>query len=427
MASMKLSKDKRERIEGIFDKVLMDIKPKQGIKKKVLKVKSKIDKQISKLKVYCDCFIGGSIGKDTFLKGDFDCDLFLRFSKDYSEKEINTWAKKILKPFAPQILKGSREYFFFVEDKIDFEVIPVYKIKRTDKAENSIDYSPLHVEWVESHSKYRNEIRLAKRFCKSHKVYGAESYRNGFSGHAIEILVIYYKGFLNLLKSAVEWDDFMVIDVENRYKGVNPALMLDESKLGPLVLVDPVTPDRNAAAALSREKYEIFIKACRDFIDNPSEDAFRIEYLSPELIKSRCHTKGNITFIFKHIAADKGSPDKIGTRMYKEYQRLLNRIKKSDFSFVKSDWDWDGGQFAWSYIQLKDEVLPPEKVLKGPPSNLEKHSEQFRQAHNDIFEKKGRLFAREKREFRRPIEFINYLMKKVLKYQKETLLFKILR
>jgi len=426
-SSNSLPKAKKERIERILKEVLKEIQPSPEIKKKIQLVKNKVEAEIKKQGVDCDCFIGGSIGKDTFLDGDFDCDLFLRFAQSSSEEEINKLSKRILAPFKPDILRGSREYFSFVYQGIDYEVIPVFRISEKEKAKNSIDYSPLHVKWVTSHSKYKNDIRLAKRFCKAQKVYGAESYRNGLSGHAVEIITIFYKGFLNLVKAVSNWSDSTVIDVENRYKGVNPALMLDEAKLGPLVLVDPVTPHRNAAAAFSKEKYDLFITACKNFLKKPSKEMFNIEFLSPQLIKSRHHKKGNITFIFKHLVSDKGSPDKIGTRMYKEYQRLLRGVKKSDFSFIGSDWDWDGGDCSWSYIQVKDETLPSEKAIEGPPSMLENHAKRFKEAHSTVFEKNGRLYAREKREFREPVEFINYFMKKVLKYQKETLLFDIIK
>jgi len=56
-----------------------------------------------------------------------------------------------------------------------------------------------------------------------------------------------------------------VIDVEDYYKDAIDGM--DESKTyGPLVIVDPVQPARNAAAAISDEKFEMFIDASKRFL-----------------------------------------------------------------------------------------------------------------------------------------------------------------
>ena len=73
-------------------------------------------------------------------------------------------------------------------------------IKKGSDALNVTDFSPLHVDWVNKNVKrLRDDIRLAKRFCKVNKLYGAESYIRGFSGYALELLISYYGGFLRFL------------------------------------------------------------------------------------------------------------------------------------------------------------------------------------------------------------------------------------
>lgn len=416
------------KIEELLKDVLKEIKPLQRFPEPVLSVKQIISDNIEKKGIDCDCLIGGSVGKNTHLKDDSDCDIFLRFSKKYSEDEIISISKELLKSFSPLVLKGSRNYFSFILDGIKFEIVPVFKIKKNELAANSIDYSPLHVEWVKKHEEYLDDIRLAKRFCKAQKVYGAESYRRGLSGHSIEILVIFYKGFINLITAASQWQDKVVIDVENRYKGLNPALMLDESKLGPLILVDPITPNRNAAAAFSKEKFELFKKSCNNFIKNPSRKMFEISYLDPKRIKEEFHKKGIITLIFRHEASDLGSQDKTGTRMYKEYEKLLKAIKETDLSLINSDWDWDPDEYySWSFFQFKDEKLSKYKIIKGPPIELKEFCNRFKKAHKNVYEADGCLFAKESRKMQDPVELINFLMKKAFKFPEKTVLFEIVR
>ncbi|MDI3473895.1 MAG: hypothetical protein PWR30_218 [Candidatus Woesearchaeota archaeon] len=421
-------KERDRKIEEILKDVLKEIKPLQRFPEPVLRVKKIINDNIEKEGVDCDCFIGGSVGKNTHLKDDSDCDIFLRFSKEYTEDEIISISKELLKSFNPFVLKGSRNYFSFMLEGIKFEIVPVFRIKKNETASNSVDYSPLHVEWVQKHEKYLDDIRIAKRFCKAQKVYGAESYRKGLSGHSVEILVIFYKGFRNFINAASNWPDKVIIDIENRYKGLNPALLLDESKLGPLILVDPITPNRNAAAAFSKEKFELFKKSCNNFIKNPSRKMFEINYLDAERIKKEFHKRGMITFIFKHEASDLGSQDKTGTRMYKEYERLLKAIKETDITLINSGWDWDPKkEYSWSFFQFKDENLSKYKILRGPPIEFKEASNRFKKAHQNVYEADGCLFAKEERTIRDPVELINFLMKKAFKFPEKTVLFEIVR
>ena len=47
-------------------------------------------------------------------------------------------------------------------------------------------------------------IRIAKAFCHANNSYGAESYINGFSGYALELLVYYYGSFLKFIKGIIQ-------------------------------------------------------------------------------------------------------------------------------------------------------------------------------------------------------------------------------
>lgn len=51
-------------------------------------------------------------------------------------------------------------------------------------------------------------------------------------------------------------------------------------KQSPLVLIDPIQPDRNAAAALSQEKYQKFIQVSKEYLKNPSDDFFEKKNLA---------------------------------------------------------------------------------------------------------------------------------------------------
>ena len=82
--------------------------------------------------------------------------------------------------------------------------------------------SYFHVNYVLSKLKKNpelsNEIKIAKAFCHGNDCYGAESYIRGFSGYALEILIIYYKSFLKFINAIADGNDKIVIDIEKMYE-----------------------------------------------------------------------------------------------------------------------------------------------------------------------------------------------------------------
>ena len=78
----------------------------------------------------------------------------------YAKKDLSKILGKILSSLNPEIVHGSRDYFS-VKKSVSFEIIPVLNINKAEQAENIMDMSPLHVDWVIKNSsvKIRNEIR----------------------------------------------------------------------------------------------------------------------------------------------------------------------------------------------------------------------------------------------------------------------------
>src|SRR3989344_5641158 len=122
--------------------------------------------------------IGGSVAKGTWLKNNYDVDVFVKFRNN---NNLSNRLEKILKARFDNIerIHGSRDYFQVHFMGLNFEVIPILDIKKNS---NGLE----------------DDVRLAKYFCKIQEVYGAETYIKGFSGYVLEILIIKYGGFINL-------------------------------------------------------------------------------------------------------------------------------------------------------------------------------------------------------------------------------------
>lgn len=410
-------------IESITDSVLRRINPDKKVIKEAEKFVYALNDMLKKKKIMATAILGGSIAKDTFLKNDYDIDIFVRFHYSYKEKNISDILQSILSKKSERV-HGSRDYFQLMKGKLNFEIVPVIFVTDYKKALNVTDMSPLHVEWVKKrigkNEKLRGEIRLLKQFCKSIGVYGAESYINGLSGHVIDILVIQYGSFINVLKEASKWKDITVLDPEKHLK--DPLRELNRSKLqSPLIIVDPIQKNRNASAAVSKEKYEQFINCAKEFINKPSENFFIVKSLDMKKLKILKKASKNY-FLIIEISTPKNKKDIMGTRFMQVYDKLLNTLKENDFNIIKSDWYFNIELHnSIMYFEIKTEKLSETILWRGPPLKEKNDYERFVKKHNDIIIKDKRAYAKIKRKYPEPIKLVkdtldsNYIKEKIMR------------
>ena len=100
-----------------------------------------------------------------------------------------------------------------------------------------------------------DDVLLLKQFMKGIGVYGSELKVGGFSGYLAELLVLCYGSFAGVLQAAIRLEAGNV----HRPGRASGKKTHDE----PLVVVDPVDPNRNVAAALTLDKMFQFAAASR--------------------------------------------------------------------------------------------------------------------------------------------------------------------
>ncbi|MFH1072923.1 MAG: nucleotidyltransferase domain-containing protein [Nanoarchaeota archaeon] len=404
---MNVEKDQRAEIRKMLDKIAKQSKPDQSCLKEIAHFVEKINTIIKKNNVKASCMTGGSVAKGTFLKGDFDVDLFVRFDyAQYKDEDLSKILGNVLKPLHPELLHGSRDYFQ-IKNNLVYEVIPVLKIDDWRMAKNVTDMSPLHVDYVRKHlkknPKLADEIRLAKLFCKSAGVYGAESYIQGFSGHVLDLLIIQYGSFLKLLDAvSQEWGKKVVIDIENHLK--DPQKELNRAKTqSPIILVDPLQPERNAAAALSKEKYELFKRKAWEFLAQPSLMFFVKEELTRESILRQFRelqkTKDICLALISLIPLDK-KPDVAGAKLMKAAEYVKKNILAHEFMIVQEGWSYRENT-SLIYIVTEHVQLSPFVLRNGPPLRKKGNVVAFRKKHHsqELLESHGRICALEKRKY----------------------------
>ena len=372
---------------------------KKSLEKQAKSIIDIIKQNIKKQRVSADVFIGGSFAKNTLIKKQrYDIDIFVRFdSKKYKDKEISAILGRIM-PKSAEKLHGSRDYFRIksFEGNIEFEVIPTLKINKPEDAKNITDLSYFHVNYVEKqlakNKKLADEIRFAKAFAYYQNCYGAESYINGFSGYAMELLIINYKSFLNFIKAASKADskkEKILLDPAKHYKNKqNIEREMNESKINsPIIMIDPTYKERNALAALSPETFIKFRESCRKFLKNPANSFFEMVDIEKKLER-----KFGKKLIKLDISTEKQAGDIAGTKLrkfsrffLKEAERYFN-IKESEFIYDEKS---NTGKILLAAEQKK------EIVFSGPPIEMKEPLKLFKKKHKKIKMTKGKAYAYE--------------------------------
>ncbi|MFA4886628.1 MAG: CCA tRNA nucleotidyltransferase [Candidatus Nanoarchaeia archaeon] len=366
----------------MLDEIIKGIKPSVAEEKKVNQI---VQSVLKKLKPEKDVEIklGGSYAKGTWIAGHHDVDVFVVFKEDIDiSKRLEKMLKKSFKKI--ETVHGSRDYFRIKEKEFYFEIIPVVKVKNAEVVENSTDASVFHVEWVKSHltPKIADQVRLTKQFFKANGVYGAETYRNGFSGYVVEILVIYYGSFLDILKHISHWKEGTVIDPQASGRG-------ERHKGAPLIVIDPVQSSRNAAAAVSQEKVMELIKVCRKFMQKPSKELFQTKKIKKSDLKEK-----DLILEFTPL---KGKEDVVLTKIVKAIEFLELNLKKEGFKIKERGIEFDKKVVYWVSVENK-EVSKEIKHL-GPPLEMKEHVVIFKKKHKRVIIEDGKVVALKVRKF----------------------------
>ncbi len=413
--SAKKTSKKDKEIKETLNKIIDEITPEEKLinnhEKEIKNFINKIEKRIKKLNINAEVFLGGSFAKNTVVKKEkYDADIFIRFSKEY--KNISKITKKILKGIKKQKVHGSRDYYR-VRARKNFiiEVVPVLMINSPEEAENVTDLSYEHVNYINKKIKTKeilDEIKLAKSFCEANKYYGAESYINGFSGYALELLIIHYGSFLEFIKDMAklkQGNQKLIIDIEKKYKNKNEiAFDLNQSKIqSPIILIDPTYKKRNSLAALSYETFENFKKTCKDFLEAQNKEKikyFKKHKTNLKKVKKQSK-KQDLNFILLEAKTNKQSGDIAGTKLSKFYKHLREEISKY-FEIYNKGFNYDMKHSSKFFFVLKPKK---EIIFMGPPVGDKENVKKFKKQHENVLQKRGRFYALEK-VTNNPQEFI---------------------
>jgi tRNA nucleotidyltransferase (CCA-adding enzyme) len=415
----------RKFLKKILKEILPDKKTERELKslaKKVLRVANKKAK-----KYKAKAMIVGSITRDTWLPDKKEFDIFILFPKDLPIAKLEEYGLKVGKEIVKE-LKGTftlkyaqHPYLSAKVNDIEIDIVPCYNIKNIAEFKSPVDRTPFHVKYLEKHLKKNqaNEVRILKKFLKSHNLYGADAKTEGFSGYLCELLIIKYKTFENLLKASLNWKIQEIIDLENYYKKTEYQNLKKIFKGQPLIVIDPTDKERNVAAALSIKNFFKFKKIAKDFLENPCEKTFygTKNYLTDFEFTNLRIKRGTQILMIKFVPP-KVVPDILWPQLRKFAERLEGILeeRKYEFKVYGKDVYTDENELAIVLIEMEVYSLPNIQKIVGPYVFDEKNSKAFLDAHKDAligpYVEDDRWVVEVERKFKKAKEKISDSLKK---------------
>ncbi len=384
------------RLKEILEEELKRISPSKSEILELKKIAESFIKLLNKKRL--EAYIGGSLAKKTLIKKKEkqDIDIFVVFENSEDIFKLEGILKKINSIGNLKRIHGSRDYFQIDCSEAKLEIVPVVRNYDPKTAENVTDVSLFHVNYIKKeinkNSKIADEIRLAKSFCNAQKCYGAESYIKGFSGYALEVLVIYFGSFIKFLKGIQKKK---IIDPLKYFKNEREIMReINSSKLNsPIILVDPTYKYRNVTAGLGYETFNKFIESSRNFLKFPSSDFFLEKKIDLDSLKNIAR-ESKTKLIEVNLSTDRQEGDIAGAKMKKFFDFFANSLVRKKQVVLKKEFDYSGiGQNTKGYLIV---VEKKEIEVRGPSAELKEAIRNFKQARNRIYQKRGYFWTKEK-------------------------------
>ncbi len=356
----------------------------------------------------------GSLAKGTFISGDKDLDIFVFFPEDISEDELEEKGlhigKDVFEHFGGdyRVEYAEHPYTKGYLDGFEVEIVPAYSINSPEEMKSSVDRTPLHKKWVNGKlsEEEKKEVVLLKQFLKGTGLYGSTLKQEGFSGYLCELLIAHYKGFRELLKDAVNWDEEEVLDPGGHHQGGLPEKLEDQFRNENLVVIDPVDPERNVASVLSKYKYSKFIYQAFEYLEDPAKEFFFPEdpNIDIEKIEDEMEARGEM------LVVEFSRPEVVEDILYPQLRKLMRRVKnllnKHEFELFDSGF-WVDENHIRLVFDFQNFDLPKKIKHMGPQVfHNRENLKDFRDKYQNVWVEGSRLTTLVEREYRNAENFL---------------------
>ncbi len=366
-------------IDTIRASVLSRIKPKEPEKQKLSALADSLISRINAIVrtegLDISAILVGSTARSTWLSGEHDLDIFIMFPPDVSREYLKEKGLYVARKIAEQAQSSEERYaehpyINAVFDGIEVDLVPAFGVASAAEIKSAVDRTPFHNKFVLSRIQgIEDEVLLLKQFLKGCGVYGSELRTHGFSGYLVELLVIQYGSFMQVLEAAREWKPGIIIDIEKHASIAHN---------DPLVVTDPTDPARNVAAALSLDNLCIFMDKAREFLKNSGSSYFSMQAVVPledSEFKNMMDERGTAL-----IAIEFPTPDVVEDVLYPQLHKMEDSVREMleryDFCVYNSG-VWADKKAVLVY-EIESGALPAMKKHAGPHVWAEEHAAAFK-------------------------------------------------
>lgn len=303
----------------------------------------------------------GSVAKGVHLTGT-EIDIFVAFPpdtpRDVLEREGLALGEILERPLR---MYAEHPYTRGWYGGFEVEIVPCYRIVDATQRMSAVDRTPLHVDYVLGHLKdgQTDDVRLLKAWCEGIGVYGAEAKILGFSGYLCELLILKLGTFRGVLDGSLSWRAGTVLELDRP-----PARSFSE----PLVVVDPVDPNRNVASAVGLEQLATFVHAAREYLQAPSERFYfprPLKALSLPRLRALAKKRGGGLLAIS-IALPTVTEDVLYPQLRKAHRAFLDLLRRQDYEVFDSRFDLVGREVVF-LLEFAVDALPKVSHHDGPP------------------------------------------------------------
>ena len=325
-----------------------------------------------------DAILVGSTARGTWLPGERDVDVFVRFPTDVDRETLGEYGLAV----GHDVLADGREeyaehpYVTGTRDGFDVDVVPCYRVSDATMIRTSVDRTPFHDAYLQEHldDELATEVRVTKQFLTAIGAYGSDLRTRGYSGYLTELLVLEYGGFRELCQAAAEWVPPVRLDPGDR------GMTAFEDAL---TVIDPTDRERNVAAVCSAANVARLTHHARAFLASPSVEHFEErehEPLSEADLSAHLEARGTTPMALRFDAPDLVE-DELYPQLRKSRRGLVRALQGHGFEVLRSAaWAED---HAVLFFEFSVAERPAIARHDGPPVHVRAHAENFLAAYRD--------------------------------------------
>jgi tRNA CCA-adding enzyme len=371
----------------------------------------------------------GSTGrKQTQLRGASDLDIFVVLNPTHNEmvqKEdpkvktpivdelmdglVEDWFKPamaILDPADLQKTYSQHPYLSLTYSGFDVDIVGCFELSAQELARSgpisAMDRTIHHSEYVALHldDVKRNDVRILKSFVRANHAYADTCAvgRMGFTGYALELLIINTGGLLPAFK-AIAGLESAPLDPKGR--AISELREIPAFRDDYVFIIDPTDPSRNVASSFDGRSYRLlkllsskFLKAIEDKEQERVKDLILEQ---PIAITELPKWFSNSTLVYEFESDGSIHYTVLRDKLYRLGRQVVSQLSREPtgekrFGDAIFEVFFEKEIYGLGFL-VESMKIPESFPSRGPPLELSDAVKTFQKSHSKTFEENGYVWA----------------------------------